>query len=187
MLVHCGTLKIRWELIAAAVNHICSFDHDEIFHVYGFLQSEIWSARIMIILQQSFQQTNNDGKLGLLHFLRRFCATDARDKVFGVLGMQAFQEISQSNAGPVENSWIQVDYNKSAADVYRIVAEKVIFSEPRNTWIRKILTVLLLGPTMGSARQCPYSPTIHTITESSNQLQRGHCGFDKPSWRNEYT
>lgn len=132
VLVHCGALEIRWELLATAVNHICSFDHEEIFHAYGFLQSEIWSARIMIILQQSFQHTDNNGKLGFLHFLRRFCATDARDKVFAVLGMKAFREINQTSAGLVETSWIRVDYYKSAADVYRMVAEKAIFSEPRN-------------------------------------------------------
>jgi heterokaryon incompatibility protein (HET) len=131
VLVHCGALQIRWELLAAAVDHICAFDHDELFHVHGFLQSEIWSARIMIILQ-SWRRTDNDGKLGLLHFLRRFRASDARDKVFGVMGMEAFQETSETPAGPVENSWIQVDYDKSTADVYRMVAEKIIFSEPSN-------------------------------------------------------
>ncbi|KAI9780428.1 MAG: hypothetical protein M1839_006702 [Geoglossum umbratile] len=112
VLVHCGALEIRWELLAGAVNHICSFDHDEIFH--------------------SRERTDNNGKLRLLHFLRRFCASDARDKIFAVLGMEGFQEISQAAAGPVGNSWIQADYAKSTADVYRMVAEKVIFSETRN-------------------------------------------------------
>jgi hypothetical protein len=133
VLVICAEFEIRWQVVKSIAEYIESSD---IYEVYGFWESELWSA-LTIMGDHTRRKTDDKGRMDVLHSLRRFHTTDPRDKIYAVLGMEAFQveefQLEEKDTYPIsEKPWISADYTKSTVEVYRDLAATLILKEPRN-------------------------------------------------------
>jgi hypothetical protein len=133
VLVICAKFEIRWQVVKSIAEYIESSD---IYEVYGFWESELWSA-LTIMGDYTRCKTDDTGRMDVLHSLRRFHTTDPRDKIYAVLGMEAFQveefRLEEKDTYPISKKpWISADYTKSTVEVYRDLAATLILKEPRN-------------------------------------------------------
>lgn len=120
VLVICATFTIPLHVLKWIAEYI---ESSEVYDLYEFWESELWSALTMMG-EYTRHKTNDAGRMDVLHSLRRFQTTDPRDKIYAVLGMEAFQV--------EEKPWIRADYAKSTVEVYRELAVKLILDEPKN-------------------------------------------------------
>jgi len=128
VLVVCAKLEIAWHIVKRIAEFI---QRRDIYDLYDFWESELWSA-LTIMGDHTRRKTDDAGRLEALHSLRRFNATDPRDKIYAVLGMEAFQVEEKKDSCSLEKPWISADYTKSTGEVYRELAAILILKEPKN-------------------------------------------------------
>jgi len=111
VIVFWGDAEISWQRVGVAATWMQKQLTKSDFGEYQeFESSNVYKAHVLYdttyLQEQDF--------LDLLGQLREFLATDAKDKVFAILGLQPFQRLPRP---------IQPDYSKSKLEVYRSVVE----------------------------------------------------------------
>lgn len=107
----CGNYELSWQRIGVAASWVQKqITKGDFNHFSEFENSNVYKA--MVLYDKPYLQQQDF--LDLLAQLRDFAATDKKDKVYALLGLEPFSTLPRS---------IQIDYNKSKVEVYKDVVE----------------------------------------------------------------
>jgi len=154
--LHCGSESTEWEraeLVAGYIIMDSSFSRK-----FGFSTANCWWAAIATT--ERIRQPQN--WLCMLYLTSNFSSTDARDAVYGVLGL-----IGSGKTRPL----LEPDYGKSTADVYRDSVEAAftnfedtnvllyVTGDGKPSWIPRWDTPMLFRNPFRFGKALPWRPS----------------------------
>ena len=107
VLCHCGDIELDMDIVGLTAEYITVYR--DLFDIYEFGRSHIWCA-----VEHRDRTILNDSCLDLLNAARGLKATLPVDKVYGLLGMPSFSDVSLR---------LRANYEKPVAEVYQDMAD----------------------------------------------------------------